>query len=292
MPKVTYNETKGLFQDSGQAFQVNDAPIIPSADGDSTHASAVYKATFVVDHNGGGAGAPAEAYDNKYLTIEDRDGKVYAFWFRKATSDSTPTVVTDLSAEEVSPVILGNNADKGEADIATALALAVNSGTKSAKKFFAIATAGVVDIYVLATGYLANYPETNTTDNTTGGDVQAAAGGITDCTFVLTSDGVGSGTINAGSTHTTIVQSLKVATVDSQIAIPDGTAIGQEKFITAAALGASVPLTLTGTFYKADASAGTNATTSDNTAVHLAHLIWVGEGKWWFAHTGGFTVNT
>lgn len=282
MPKVTYTPTKGLETTTGSGFHINGAALYPQTES-STHTSALYTLTLTTAHNGGGGSG--EDYDEKYFTIEDRDGSVYGIWFDKNTS-TIPTALTDLSPAESEEVQLGSNADKTPTQIGAAIVTAINSTSTTMKtKFFAINTSGVVTIYVLETGKLAN--AVNTTANTTAGDI----GDITDNSLALSNDGAGN-TLAAGSSSISLTLGNPVANVNNEVAIPDGSVLGQKLFIQCADPGNNAQWVLTGKFYHTDgSSARTKATVADNTGVQGIQCIWSGAGKWWIINSTIVTLS-
>ena len=283
MPKLVYTAAKGVVEsnDASSGFQVNDVPIKPGISAAATYTGGLYTVVFTTAHDGAGDGG-GENYEDKYLTITDRDGGVYAFWFRKASADSIPTAVDDLTKEEATVVDLGNNADKTQSQIGAALVTAINvTGAKSKLKFFAINSSGTVTIHVLQTG-LMTY---GTTATAVGGDITS----ITDNTAVLTSDGAGSNSQTKSTSRSipaipmvqqtvTVGAASDVAAVKSEIAIADGSAAGQEKFIRFAAPSAG-QLVLTGNFVHGTTT-GTKVTfTAAQGAAHGILFLWIG-GAW------------
>ena len=278
MPKLVYTAAKGVVEsnDALSGFQINDVPIKPGISAAATYTGGLYTVVFTTAHDGAGNGG-GENYEDKFLTITDREGGVYAFWFRKASADGIPTAVDNLTKEEAVHVDLGNNEDKTQSQVGAALAAAINSTSTNAKlKFFAINSSGTVTIHLLQTGLMTR----GSTTSAVGGDITS----ITDNTAVLTSNGAGSNSQTLSVSRSipaipmvqqtvTVGAASDVAAVKSEIAIADGSAAGQEKFIQFAAPSAG-QLVLTGNFLHGTTT-GTKVTfTATEGAAHGILFLW------------------
>ena len=93
MPKVTFSNAKGILQEAGSGFQVNDAPILMESE--SVAGNAVI--TLTPDITDSGAGEAAIDITGKYFTIATPDERFYV-WFDGGDADTEDPTPGNLTA--------------------------------------------------------------------------------------------------------------------------------------------------------------------------------------------------
>jgi hypothetical protein len=144
MPKVTFSNSRGILQEAGTGFQVNDAPILEEIE------AVVDSAVFSVTVNA--SGDTAGDLQNKYFYIADASDSQWYVWMNVNTDgvEGGEGVDPDPDAGDTTGIEVAVEIGDTAAAVATAIAAAIN--TENATEFTATAADAVVTVSCLEVG--------------------------------------------------------------------------------------------------------------------------------------------
>lgn len=258
MPKVTFSNAKGILQEAGTGFQVNDAPILEEIEALADSAS------FTVTVNT--SGDTGSDLDGKYFLIADASGTQFHVWFdidaHDAAADPDP-LDGESTSVEVDTVAEG---DTG-ATVAGKVATAINARAE----FTATATDEIVTVSCLELGQVRLDLTNGVSDLVTIGDLEDI--GVGEETFAVAMVSNSSSTTSALATFgvTNLAQANDQSVAGT--ATLAATAAGTKKLICASTVeaGSSVVVTYPNTV-------GVDATATFNTAAQYVYLLSTGDG--------------
>jgi hypothetical protein len=258
MPKVTFSNAKGILQEAGSGFQVNDTPILEEIEALADSAS------FTVTVNT--TGDTGSDLDGKYFLIADASGTQFHVWFdigNTGTADPDP-LDGESTSVEVSTVTAG--------DAGTVVAGFVATAINARAEFTATATDEIVTVSCLELGQVRLDLTNGVSDLVTIGDLEGIGAG--EETFAVAMVSNSSSTTSALATFgvTNLAQANDQSVAGT--ATLAATAAGTKKLIVLPAspgAGSSVVVTYPDT-------AGVDATATFDTAEQYVYLLSTGDG--------------
>jgi len=127
MPKVTFSNAKGILQEAGTGFQVNDAPILMESE--SVAGNVVI--TVTPDVLDSGDGDSLMAIEGKYFLIATPDEEWYV-WFDSGDADATDPAPLGLTAANSIRISDDTTAIANEADACNAILHRINASNGGA----------------------------------------------------------------------------------------------------------------------------------------------------------------